>query len=57
MVVMKLILDIMEKFSKYKEPKSHNLKITLNVLELMIKRKKNFLVSSFSSNLVRGGPI
>ena len=38
MAVLKLILGIMQKFRKYRGPRGYNLKLTLDVLELIMKR-------------------
>ena len=49
MVVMKLILDIIKKLGAFKpakgEPQGYNLKLTLVILELMMKSKKKSLIN------------
>ena len=58
MIVLKLILDIMETFRKVRGQQGHNLKFTLDIVELIMKRKNKGLRSfngSFRRNLVGGG--
>ena len=43
MVVLKVLLDIMEKIRKFRWPHGHKLKLTLDILELMMKSKKKGL--------------
>ena len=53
LVVLKLIIYIMEKTSKFEGPQSKSLKLSLDVLDLMIKTETKKVLGVFNDCFLR----